>query len=297
MKSERIYTKETINKTILFASLLSFIAILIAIIASIRIDKTIKKYTDEITKYEKNKRKQDKLVVQQSKMAAMGEMLESIAHQWKQPLTVISMVTNNLRLDVELDDINKDDLIEYADDITNQTEHLSNTIDDFRSFFHNDKEKKDFSIKTIFGKTKSLLVSKFNNREILIIENINDMTINGFGNELIQVFMNILNNAKDQLELQNYQRLIFVDIYETNGMAIIKIKDNAGGISIDVIEKVFDSHFTTKEANNGTGIGLYMSQKIIKESFGGTIEACNVSYNYENESYTGAEFSILLPTK
>ena len=294
-KAERLYTKETINKTLLIVAVLSFILILIAIFVSIRIDKTIQKYTDKITEHEKNKRKQDKLIVQQSKMASMGEMIESIAHQWKQPLTTISMVTNNIRLDVELDEVKNEELVKYATDIANQTEHLSHTVDDFRQFFKQDKEKRDFSIKDLFHRTQSLLISKLKNRDITIIENIDDVTINGFGNELIQVFMNVLNNAREQLEQQDYERLLFVNISKDENMAVVKIKDNGGGIPSDIINKIFDSHFTTKEENNGTGIGLYMSKKIIDKSFFGTFEVKNTTYKYEDKEYTGAEFIINLP--
>ena len=107
--------------------------------------------------------------------------------------------------------------------------------------------------------------------------------------------MNVLNNARDELETKNYRRLIFVDVDTNNEFVTIKIKDNAGGIPEDIIHKVFDSHFTTKQDNDGTGIGLYMSKKIIVNSFKGTIEVQNVTYSYEDEEYTGAEFIISLP--
>ena len=242
-------------------------------------------------------KEQDTLLIEQSKMASMGEMMESIAHQWRQPLSIISTSSSGIKMQKEFDMLTDEKLFLLCDSITESALHLSNTIDDFRNFFHNDKIKKDFNIKDIFHKTANLLVSKFKNREIEIIENIDDITLNGFGNELVQVFMNILNNARDELEIQDIKRMIFVDIYKDNSSAIIKIKDNAGGIPKTVIPKIFDSHFTTKQEREGTGIGLHMTKKIIENSFNGTIEANNVEYDYDGNNYLGAEFSIYIPNR
>ena len=242
-------------------------------------------------------KEQESLLIQQSKMASMGEMMESIAHQWRQPLSIITTSSSGIKIQKEFGLLDDDKLFNACDSITDSAQHLSDTIDDFRSFFHNDKVKKDFNIKDIFHKTMSLLVSKFKNKEIEIIENIEDINMNGFGNELVQVFMNILNNARDELEIQNIKRMIFIDIYKGNDNVIIKIKDNAGGISEDIIPKIFDSHFTTKEDREGTGIGLHMTKKIIENSFKGTIEASNIEFEYEGEKYIGAVFTIYLPIK
>ena len=294
-KSLSIYTHETINKTFIIVGLLSFISILIAIFVSIRIDRTIQDYTDDIIEYEANKREQDKLIVQQSKMASMGEMLESIAHQWRQPLSVITTASGGIKVQQEYGILDDKKLFDSCDNITKSAEHLSDTINDFRNFFKEDKIKKDFNIKDIFHKTLSLLISKFKNKEISIIETIDDININGFGNELVQVFMNILNNARDELEIEEIKRLIFIDIHKINDEVIVKIKDNAGGIPKDILPKIFDAHFTTKEERNGTGIGLYMTKKIIEDSFKGTIKANNIEFEYEGDKYTGAEFKITLP--
>jgi two-component system NtrC family sensor kinase len=287
------YTNKTIYKTFLIVALLSLVLIIVAILISIKIDKTIKNYTNEIIEYKNEAIVREQLIMQQSKMAIMGEMMESIAHQWKQPLSVISMLAVNTQLDIELDAVKNDELSKNIIDITNQTQHLSQTIDDFRSFFKEEKVKKVFNIKNVFDKTINLLVSKFKNNNIKIIMNIDDIQINGFSNELVQVFMNILNNAIDELVLQDTQRMIFVDIHKINEEVIIKIKDNAGGIPKEVLPKLFESHFTTKQERDGTGIGLHMTEKIIKNSFIGTIEAKNVEYEYDSSKYIGAEFVII----
>jgi len=237
----------------------------------------------------------DILLMQQSKMAAMGEMLESIAHQWRQPLTVISTTATGIKVEKDLDILTDETLFEYCDNINNSVQHLSQTIDDFRSFLKKDKQKEKFYIKDIYIKTLNLISSKFKNRNIKIVENIENIEISGFGNELIQVFMNIFNNSRDELEILDIKRVLFLDIYKDENNLIIKIKDNAGGIPEDILPNVFEPYFTTKEERDGTGIGLYMTKKIIEKSFNGTITASNESYEYEKENYKGAKFTITLP--
>ncbi len=238
----------------------------------------------------------EQLLMQQSKMATMGEMIESIAHQWRQPLSMITTSASGIKVQKEFNMLTDEILLESCDNIVNSANHLSDTIDDFRSFLKPDKEKKPFMIKDTYHHTLKLIVSRFKNRDIEIIEALDNTTVDGYGNELVQVFMNILNNARDELEiLDNQKRLIFIDIYSQNNKAIIKIKDNAGGIPDDIIAKIFDSHFTTKQDADGTGIGLYMSQKIIHDSCKGTLEVENSKYNYKGIEYKGAQFTILLP--
>ena len=112
---------------------------------------------------------------------------------------------------------------------------------------------------------------------------------------MIQVLINILNNAKDELEKKDGKKLIFLNIYKENNNAIIKIKDNAGGIPQEILPNVFDAYFTTKENNGGTGIGLHMSKKIIMDNFKGILEVNNQQYSYDGIEYTGAQFKIVLP--
>ncbi len=240
-------------------------------------------------------KQKESLLIQQSKMAAMGEMIESIAHQWRQPLSTITTVASGIKVEKEFNILNDETLIASCDNIVNNAEYLSETIDDFRSFFKEDKLKYNFNMKNIFNKTKILILSKFKNKEIDIIENIDDIEMYGFANELVQVFINILNNARDELELINIKRLIFINIYKIDNNITIKIRDNAGGIPQDILPQVFNSYFTTKEDKGGTGIGLYMTKRIIINSFEGTIDVHNINYEYENNNYTGAEFNIILP--
>ncbi len=271
------------------------ITILILLILFITLNIGLNYFIKKIEKSHNDMLEKDQMIAQHSKMAAMGEMLESIAHQWRQPLSVISISSSSMKMQKELGLLDDESLFKSCDKITDSAFHLSQTIDDFRGFFKQDKEKKKFTLKNTIDKTSNLLISQFENAKIKIIENIDDIEIVGFENELIQVIINIVNNARDALVTKEDKRFIFIDVYKDDKI-IIKIKDNAGGIPEDILPKIFDSHFTTKEDTDGTGIGLYMSQKIIIDNFNGTIEANNEQYTYENVEYIGAEFKIILST-
>jgi len=254
----------------------------------------------DITQQKKQERilkEQEKLIYQQSKLAAMGEMIENIAHQWRQPLSVISSAVTGMQLQKELDiDGNKEDDIKNLVLVNQSVQYLSKTIDDFRNFLKTDKIKSKISIKETIEKSLNLLSSKLKNRNISIIKNMEDLTINGIENELLQVFMNIFSNAKDVLENKNIDnKMIFIDIFKDNKNVIILIKDNAGGINESIISRVFEPYFTTKHKSQGTGIGLYMSQEIIRNHMSGTINCDNVSFEYDSKKYAGAQFKITLP--
>ena len=255
------------------------------------LEKRVKKKTKELIEKEN-------ILAQQSKMAAMGEMIENIAHQWRQPLSIISTAATGIKLQKTLNVLEDEVFFDTMDKINDSAQHLSSTIDDFRSFFHQDKEISQFDIKIPIEKTLSLLHSKFKNREIDVIKNIQDLDICGLQNEFIQVIINILNNAIDALETKQMdKKLIFITIFKEDDSVVIIIKDNAGGIHEKIKNKVFEAYFTTKEKSQGTGIGLYMSYIIITKHMGGELTVHNQSYVYEDIKYTGASFKIKIPVK
>ncbi|WP_428024032.1 ABC transporter substrate-binding protein [Arcobacter sp.] len=273
---------------------------------NISLNKIVKEKTEELVKInsnleqrikeevEENLRK-DMLLQRQAKMASMGEMLENIAHQWRQPLSVISTGASGIRIKKEINDLDDKFLFDTLESIINSSTYLSQTIDDFRYFFKPDKEKRRFCIKDCFEKSLNILSSKFNNKNIKIIKNINKFDVLGHQSELIQVFINILNNAKDALEQSQYEKkLIFVDILKLENKILIKIKDNAGGIDLKPLDKIFEPYFTTKHKSQGTGIGLYMVDQIISKHMNGLIEVSNIKYTYEQAKYKGALFTITL---
>ena len=248
---------------------------------------------DEVSKnYKKNK-----ILFQQSKMAAMGQMIGNIAHQWRQPLSLITSAASALKLKKELNILEDKDHNESLDAIINSANHLSNTIDDFRYFFIPNKDKTKILSNELLEKVLNLLKSEFNSKNIQIIKNVEKFEIHTFENELIQVIMNILNNAKDELEkVQEYKtRYICIGVYKDEENMIIKIKDSAGGIPDDIIDRIFEPYFTTKHQSQGTGIGLYMSEEIVTKHLDGELIASNEQNIFDNNTYKGAQFIIKLP--
>ncbi len=240
--------------------------------------------------------KKDRILSQQSKMAAIGEMMENIAHQWRQPLSLITTASSGLKIKKELAILEDKFLLETLDTIISSATDLSTTIDDFRDFFKPTRDKEEFSIFECCNKTLDLLDSKLKYKNIKIIKNIENINIVAFENELIQVIMSILNNSKDAFgNKENYLRIIFLDISKDKDKVLIKIKDNAGGIKEELLQKVYEPYFTTKHRSQGIGIALYMCEEIITKHMNGKIESLNRKYIYEDIEYKGLETIITLP--
>ncbi len=229
------------------------------------------------------------LLLVQSRYVTMGQMIGMIAHQWRQPLTVISMTANNIVADIELGSVEEKSLKKASYHILEQTAYLSNTIDDFKNFFLSDKKREEFTVQEILDETQILLVPSLYNSEIsLHIDNQSTGTLLINKGELIQVLINLINNAKDAvLKYQNNKKEITITVREQNNTIILNVCDNGGGIEESNIEKIFDPYFTTKNDLNGSGLGLYMSKIIITQHFNGTITAQN--------QQDGACFSLILP--
>lgn len=242
---------------------------------------------------EKLLREKSDILYQQSKMAAMGEMIQNIAHQWRQPLSVISSAATGILVQKEIGVSNEEDEKVSLKAINKSSQYLSQTIDDFRNFLKLDKKLEIFRVDKAIEEAISLSNIKINNQEIMFLFNFDEIEINGIKNEFIQVILNILNNAKDAL-IQNIkiEKYIFIDLYSKNKNVFIKIKDNAGGIPNNIINRIFEPYFTTKHQSKGTGIGLYMSEEIIKNHMNGSLSVVNEVYEYEGIEYKGANFLI-----
>jgi len=234
---------------------------------------------------------------QAEKLASMGEMIGNIAHQWRQPISVISMWANNIIADIDMDEVDNKNLKEYAQKINEQTKYLSQTIDDFRNFFSPNKESRLFLLKDSIDKTLNLLSGSLNAHNIKLIIDVKDIEIFLLENELTQVILNILKNAKDVLVTlpKDKKRLLFINGYEDDKNVVIEIIDSAGGVPTNILDKIFEPYFTTKYKSQGTGIGLYMAQSIITRNFFGSLVVENITYNYENHHYKGAKFIIKIP--
>ena len=282
--------KDYLVKTTIFAFLLIFLLLSISIYFS-------KKLQEIFRSYQLEKTRQQSIIAQKSKMAAMGEMIGHIAHQWRQPLSSISTSATGMKLQKELNILEDKNLIDGLEQINKSVQYLSQTIDDFRNFYKPNKNKTEFHILDTVDKVINLINSQFNSNGIKIIKSGENIKINTYENELIQVIINLLNNARDELLKKDFEdeKLIFINVYKKNKKLFLEIKDNARGVSTQIIDKIFEAYFTTKNDIEGTGIGLYMSNEIITKSMKGKISVSNVEFEYESKKYLGAKFSIILP--
>ena len=275
-----------------------FILTIILLIASMYISKILEKkfekYKNEIDAHIKENTKQHHILFQQSKMAAMGEMLGNIAHQWRQPLSVITTAATGMKVQKEFGTLDDEAINRSVDTITDSALYLSKTIDDFRNFFKRDKTETNFSTNEVIGKVLKLTKSQFKIHEISIIKNIEEFNLFGLENEFVQALINILNNAKDALIDKEAPKLIFINVLKNDNKAIIKIADNGGGIDEKIIDKVCEPYFTTKHQSQGTGIGLYMTEEIIVKHMYGKFTISNIETIYENITYKGAQITIEL---
>ena len=229
----------------------------------------------------------DHMMMQQSRFAAMGEMVASIAHQWRQPLNKVGMAIQSVQHAFDRGSLTPDFIHRQTANALEVLMYMSQTIDDFRNFFRPEKDPRRFKLGEAVDKVVELF--KSNEHRITITTVIHrDTTINGHMNELTQVLLNILNNARDVLlERKCENPTIQVELSAESNCSIITVKDNGGGIPHSIIARIFDPFFTTKEIVNGSGLGLYMAKTIVEKSMKGTISARNHD--------AGAELRIELP--
>jgi len=238
-------------------------------------------------------------VLKTGRMAAMGEMIGNIAHQWRQPLSVISTVATGMQLQKEFGALDDDKFNKNCEIINTQVQYLSKTIDDFRNFIKGDRDKKEFYLKDQVDSFMHLMEGSSKSNNIKIILDLDeDIMINGYENELTQCMINIFNNAKDALNINEVKtKLLFITTRKENNNIIIAIKDNAYGIPEDVLPHIFEPYFTTKHKSQGTGLGLHMAYNLVVDGMGGNVNVVNKTYKYEGKEYIGAKFIILLPMK
>ena len=244
---------------------------------------------------EKNKIFQEKLF-KADKLASMGEMISNIAHQWRQPLSVISIVATGTKMQKEFGTLSDDDLINNMELINKNAQYLSETINDFKNFIKDDRIIKTYDLSSTINNFLHIIESGIKKDNIQIIIDLEkDIKIDGYPNELIQCLINIFNNSKDALEETKQENpLIFISTLSQENSVRISMKDNAGGIPENIISKIYEPYFTTKHQSQGTGLGLHMTYKLINEGMHGKIEARNIEYKYENQIYKGVEFEIIL---
>jgi len=232
-------------------------------------------------------RQRDQMLISQSRQAAMGEMIGNIAHQWRQPLNALSMLLANIQMAQQYNEITADFMKGVLEKGNQLIQKMSTTINDFRNFFLPDKETVSFSANSQINHALSLVEAGLNSQNIKIhLEADSEMQLTGLPNEYSQVILNLLSNAREAIKENNIpEGFIKIRLFERDGFACAAVSDNGGGIPTDVIDKIFEPYFSTKEM--GTGIGLYMSKMIIERSMKGTIEAHNID--------GGAEFVVSIP--
>ena len=245
-------------------------------------------------------RKKDRIMFQQARLASMGEMLQNIAHQWRQPLGTLMMIVQSFQskyLAGKLDEAFIESRVENA---TKVAQSMSNTLEDFRTFFHPHKIRTSFALRAVIEKAIELTKYQVNKDGITFhIDIKEDAVIYGYENEVTHILLNLIHNARDAFvdKTLPLKKILFI-VKQTDKAVYVHIIDNAGGIQEELLGKIFDPYFTTKHKSAGTGVGLYMSKQIIEKHMHGTISCKNIRYRIKRDShalYDCAMFTLEIP--
>ena len=282
--------------------------VLFSLLLSVKINKIFKHYQKEVESRTKElerlnsslevrviqelnaHRQKDKMLTQSAKMAEMGDMLSMIAHQWRQPLNQMSFVVMNIESAYEYDELTEDYLTTKVKEANELLEFMSVTIDDFKNYFAPDKEKTSELINDVINQAISLIKKTLDSESIeLELEFSSQKEVLIYKNEFIQVVLNLIKNARDALrDLDVENPKIIIKTQDTDFGLNVSFSDNGGGIKEDILEKIFEPYFSTKDEKNGTGLGLYMSKMIIEGHMDGELSVVNAN--------DGAMFEIRIPT-
>ena len=263
-------------------------------------NKFLATFTDitKLEELEEENKKQKEMIFRQTKISAMGEILNNIAHHWRQPLSIITSVTSNLKFIYEIQgSLPTQKVLKCAEDVESQAFYLSEVINEFKNYFLNsDPIIKTINMNKKLGEMILLTQIPFEKHHIKTISRINkDLMINMDENLFTESLINIMNNSVEAFEKNNTpneKRYFFIDAFKKKDTLVIKLKDSAGGIAENIIDKIFDPYFTTKHQAMGTGVGLYMTNQIITRQLKGDIEVQNIDFEYEGKSLKGVEFTI-----
>jgi len=235
----------------------------------------------------KKNREKERLMMYQSRLAQMGEMIALVAHQWKQPLNTLSMITSGIYRDHSMHKLTEEKMETFHKSSQRQIQGMSETIDTFRNFFKPEKKVKEYKLTESIDYILTILSPVFEEKSIEVIVNIEEnIMLKGYQNEFDQVLLNIMNNAKDAFSEQHNNKTIWITAKEIDSKVSIIIEDNAGGIDEAIISQIFNLYFSTKNELNGTGLGLYISKIIIEKNMQGSIAVKNTT--------EGAVFSIII---
>lgn len=253
---------------------------------------------EETVQYEIDKQQtQEKMMLHQSRQAAMGEMIESIAHQWRQPLNIMGLAIANIETQLLVSDINKEELYEKLEAIAYNISYLSDTIDDFRNFLNPvaDEHEELFNPHNSIVEILRILDAQLKNMKIDININLEQTPIyfKGVENEFKQVLFILINNAIDAIKKRIHDGIIdkgdiSIELISNKDHGAVKVIDNGGGVSKDIQERIFEPYFTTKHKSSGTGIGLYIAKNIVETRMNGSIRFASI----EDGSCFGVELPI-----
>ncbi len=234
-------------------------------------------------------RKKDSILIHNSKLAQMGEMMGLIAHQWRQPLSAISATSSGMQIKLELGNWTHDYFNNSLGKIEEYVIHLSRTIDDFTNFFKPTKRKEKVNVNSLIDRALFIMSPSLTKKSVIVkYDNSKDIKLKTYSNEVIQVVLNLLKNAENILfKREVVKPQIFIKTFQKDNKCYIEVSDNGGGISEDIIDKIFEPYFSTKDSEHSTGLGLYMSKFIIEDSCHGVLKVKNTPI--------GAKFTIILP--
>ena len=242
----------------------------------------IEAYKSELQEKIKKIKEKQQILIQNSKMASMGEMIANIAHQWRQPLNSLSALHTVLMMDYEDNGkLTQEEIAQFKEESSQYIHKMSSTIDDFRNFFSPAKEKEQFVVSDAIKESIKFVKDSYLDSSVELIDRTQDRDtqIYSYKNELMQVIMILLNNSRDAVVGNKIEKpQVIVDLLHRDDKIEIRVKDNGGGIDDDIMDRIFEPYFTTKFKSDGTGVGLYMSKMIIKDSIGGEL----VLENYED---------------
>ncbi|NKQ41509.1 MAG: HAMP domain-containing histidine kinase [Sulfurovum sp.] len=250
-----------------------------------------------------NSRNKDQVMFQQAKLASLGEMLQNIAHQWRQPLGAITMIIQSFESRFISGKLDEDFIESRVNDAMLLSKNMSDTLEDFRTFFHPHKIHKKFELKRVIKKAMELTKYQLDKDKISIELDMKDeIEIYGYENELTHILLNIINNSRDAFaqadQVNNDKKKILIFVKDAQQKVTVSMVDNAGGVKDDIITKVFEPYFTTKHKSVGTGIGLYMSKQMVEKHMGGTIGCKNIQHKMgfkEGKMYQCAMFTVDIP--
>lgn len=239
----------------------------------------------------------EKKIIEYNKNIAIAELIHNIAHQWRQPLSVISTASSAIVLQKELNMLEDKELFEFCNKITNNTQHLSKIIDNIATILEDTNESTQIDLDTIFERNHVLFFGDSSQNNIEVNINIEKaISINGNRNKFIQIMLAIITNSKEHFtQIKFDEKVITIEAIRNVDVCTLSIYDNAGGIPVDVIDRIFEPYFTTKHKSQGKGLGLYLVKKVVEELFEGSIAISNIEFIHNNKKQKGAQVEISIP--